>query len=101
MSNVVELLQQDDRPTISQEGDGDLPKVVDDVEYQIGKVQAPVLFQRGGILVRVVVGDEGHKSTIRRDEQAPRIVRHDIVSMQDTISRHFQMRKRNRKTGKF
>lgn len=82
---------------IGIEGDGDLSKVCDEVEGCL--VRAGVgIYQRGGMLVRVV--DEASRlKGLQRDASAPRIVPFDDQALVDTITRHLAIWRRNRKTG--
>jgi putative DNA primase/helicase len=83
--------------TVDIEGDGDLPRVCDALEDMLIKGKVPI-YQRGGMLVRVV--DEASRvEGIKRDLAAPRIVPFDDLSLADHITRFVAIRRRNRKTG--
>lgn len=83
---------------VTIEGDGDLASVCDEVERVLVAGEVPI-FQRGGMLVRVVTDDTAREVVgLARDAAAPRIVPFDDVSLADVITRHVQVRKRNRKT---
>ncbi|MBN8491157.1 MAG: hypothetical protein J0M00_07000 [Burkholderiales bacterium] len=78
------------------EGDGDLARVCDEIEQLLIKAKVPI-YQRGGMLVRVVAGGPERKG-IERDPAAPRIVPINDVALADLITRHLQVWRRNRKT---
>jgi hypothetical protein len=78
------------------EGDGDLSRVCDEIERQL--VQASVaIYQRGGMLVRVVE-DGSRLAGLDRDVSAPRIVSIDDQALVDIVTRHLAVWRRNRKT---
>ena len=80
------------------EGDGDLAKVCDEVEHLLLQASAPV-YQRGGILVRVI-DEAGAIRGLERDPGAPRILPFDDLSLADLVNRHLEVHRRNRKTWK-
>ncbi len=78
------------------EGDGDQPRVCDEIEALLVRAAVPI-WQRGGMLVRVV--DEGSRlEGLERDVCAPRIVMFDDRALVDTITRYLSIWRRNRKT---
>jgi putative DNA primase/helicase len=80
------------------EGTGDMAAICDQVEELLIEHETPI-FQRGGMLVRVI--DDGARvEGLERDVGAPRIVPYDDVSLCDAITRHLAIWKRNRKTDK-
>lgn len=84
------------RPVLDIEGNGDLARVCDDAEHLLLKVGAAI-YQRGGVLVRIV-REAADQPGLKRDVSAPRIVPFDDLSLCDVITRHIEVRKRNRKT---
>jgi putative DNA primase/helicase len=82
--------------TVQIEGDGDIGRVCDCIEDMLVKAHAPI-YQRGGMLVRVVEG-AARCEGINRDAAAPRIVPFDDLSLVEMISRHIAVERRNRKT---
>lgn len=79
------------------EGNGDLAKVCDEVEHQLVKAEVSI-YQRGGMLVRVI--DEASRlEGLKRDAAAPRIVPFDDQALVDVITRNLAIWRRNRKTG--
>lgn len=80
-------------------GDGDLAAVCDELERLLAQASAPI-FQRGGMLVRVVQ-DRHDVRGLRRDPEAPRIVPFDDLALAETITRHVEIHRLNRKTQEF
>lgn len=85
-----------ERPSLTIEGDGDLAEVCDEAERLLIKVGAAI-YQRGGILVRIV-HEASDQAGLMRDTSAPRIVPFDDLALCDVITRHLQIWRRNRKT---
>ncbi len=81
---------------VTIEGDGDMAKVCDEIEYLLVAGCAPI-FQRGGMLVRVVE-DASSRRGINRDVGAPRIVAFDDLALAEMLTRSLQIWRRNRKT---
>ena len=79
------------------EGDGDLARVCDEAMFLLIRGQVPI-YQRGGMLVRVVTGGDVSTSRIDRDAGAPRIVAFDDLSLAELMTRHMVIMRRNRKT---
>ena len=79
------------------EGDGDLARVCDEAMFLLIQAKAPV-YQRGGMLVRIVTGGEVSAGRIDRDVGAPRIVPFDDLSLAELMTRHLVITRRNRKT---
>jgi putative DNA primase/helicase len=77
-------------------GEGDLASVCDTVEDLLVQASAPV-FQRGGMLVRVVHDREEAKG-ISRDPEAPRILPFDDLSFAELVTRTVEIQRLNRKT---
>lgn len=83
-------------PCVAIEGDGDLPKVCDEIEHLLIQAGAQI-YQRGGALVRVINEPSARKG-ILRDPAAPRIVPFDDLALCELVSRFIEVRRRNRKT---
>jgi len=83
-------------PVVDIEGNGDIADVCDEIERLLVKSEARI-FQRGGLLVRVI-NDGSERRGINRDLAAPRIVPFDDLSFAEVITRHLEIRRRNRKT---
>lgn len=81
---------------VSIEGDGDLSRVCDEIEDLLVRASVPI-FQRGGMLVRVVA-DGSRLAGLDRDASAPRIVAIDDQALVDIITRYLELWRRNRKT---
>lgn len=78
------------------EGDGDLSRVCDLVEDLLSHHDG-LIFQRGGVLCRVVEGGS-RIGGLSRDPAAPRIVQLDDLSFCDLATRRIEFQRRNRKT---
>ena len=78
------------------EGDGDLARVVDELEDALVVAGAPI-YVRAGELVRVIDGESPRRG-LERDPAAPLIVPHTDVTLQITATEHVAIHKRNRKT---
>lgn len=85
------------RPSVAIEADGDLARVVDDLEAALLKAQAPI-YVRAGELVRVIDG-EAPRRGLQRDAAAPLIVRFSDVALQVEITRHVEVLRRNKRRG--
>jgi putative DNA primase/helicase len=88
----------DKRGPVCINGDGDLANVCDEIEALLVQASVPV-FQRGGMLVRVV-RDRTEAQGLNRDPDAPRILPFDDVSFAELITRHIDIHRMNRKTMK-
>lgn len=83
-------------PDVMIEGDGDLARVVDELEAALVAAGAPI-YVRAGELVRVIDGESPRRG-LERDPAAPLIVPHTDVTLQITATEHVAIHKRNRKT---
>jgi hypothetical protein len=87
-----------DHPIIRISGQGDLSTVCDEIVHLLDKFEAPI-YQRGGMLVRVVEEQARPASKgIVRDPAAPRIVPLDDLALVDIATQHLQIMLLNRKS---
>ena len=87
-------------PIVQIEGNGDLARVCDQIESLLRERAVPI-YQRGGMLVRVINEGGEERKGISRDKLSPRIVPFDDLSLAELVTRHIEVQRRNRKTGEF